>query len=221
MRVCKPRGASRFRVCGGVGQVPLHAITHHEYIEVDPDPVVPPTAGALNITDQITFAVNETLAATAPGVQIWAGEIGPHNGGSPPCDHGSMRWANFGDSFWYLDAMGTKAAGGYSVFCRQDFIGADYGMLDCATESPLPDYYAGILWSKLMGAWNHRHQSSGCHCLSSRQRWRCQPQLASPPPEAEAVCGPGLQYNYSGQQLLLPPAKWCPIFASRTTQESV
>jgi len=25
------------------------------------------------------------------------------------------------------------------------------GMLDCETHAPLPDYYAGILWSKLMG----------------------------------------------------------------------
>ena len=136
--------------------VPLHAMTHHEYIEVDPGQgagatTAPPQAAQLNITNLITKAVNETLSVSAPGVQIWAGEIGPHNGGSPPCDHSSMRWANFGDSFWYLDAMGVKAAGGYSVFCRQDFIGADYGLVDCMSESPLPDYYSGILWSKLMG----------------------------------------------------------------------
>lgn len=41
----------------------------------------------------------------------------------------------------YLDAMGSKARHGYSAFCRQDFIGADYGMLDCATHTPLPDFY--------------------------------------------------------------------------------
>jgi hypothetical protein len=44
-----------------------------------------------------------------------------------------MRWANFADSHWYLDSMGVKAAAGYSVFCRQDFVGIDYGMIDCAT----------------------------------------------------------------------------------------
>eukprot|EP01047_Picozoa_sp_COSAG01_P043007 COSAG01_NODE_3792_length_5691_cov_11.941166_7_plen_224_part_00 len=90
--------------------------------------------------------------------------------------------------------MASKASNGYSVFCRQDFIGIDCahlsiwhrshfllshiflraapswlipnnysrlswccvlcaadGMLDCKTHAPLPDYYAGILWSKLMG----------------------------------------------------------------------
>ena len=27
---------------------------------------------------------------------------GPHNGGSPPCDHSFLRWSVFGDSFWYV-----------------------------------------------------------------------------------------------------------------------
>jgi heparanase 1 len=62
-----------------------------------------------------------------------------------------MRWTNFADSHWYLDAMGVKAASGYSAFCRQDFVGIDYGMIDCSTYQPLPDYYSGILWSRLMG----------------------------------------------------------------------
>jgi heparanase 1 len=48
--------------------------------------------------------------------------------------------------------MASKAANGYSAFCRQDFVGIDYGMLDCAApHAPLPDYYGGLLWSKLMG----------------------------------------------------------------------
>jgi len=129
--------------------VPLHAATHHEYVEVSEYSKAPPPASRLNKTGVIAKGVNASISPF--GVQIWAGEIGPHNGKSPGCDHTSMRWANFADSFWYLDAMGTKAANGYSVFCRQDFVGIDYGMVDCATYDPLPDYYAGILWSQLMG----------------------------------------------------------------------
>eukprot|EP00037_Helgoeca_nana_P025144 m.271247 g.271247 ORF g.271247 m.271247 type:complete len:616 (-) comp26872_c0_seq1:41-1888(-) len=136
--------------CSDLG-VPLHAATHHEYVDVDENPLGPPTVEQLNITQQIASAVNATLASVAPAVQIWAGEIGPHNGGSVACDHSEMRWANFADSFWYLDSLGVKAANGYSVFCRQDFVGIDYGMIDCSTYAPLPDYYAGILWSRLMG----------------------------------------------------------------------
>ena len=51
----------------------------------------------------------------------------------------------------YADAMGSKAANGYDSFCRQDLIGADYGLLDCATAEPLPDYYTALLWAKTMG----------------------------------------------------------------------
>ena len=49
-----------------------------------------------------------------------------------------------------MDAIGVEAAGGCSVFCRQDFIGADYGVVDCLSESPLPDSFSGILWFQLM-----------------------------------------------------------------------
>ena len=47
--------------------------------------------------------------------------------------------------------MGAKAARGFSVFCRQDFVGADYGLLDCSTQTPLPDYYTSKMWTRLMG----------------------------------------------------------------------
>ena len=47
--------------------------------------------------------------------------------------------------------MATKAAHGFHIFCRQvlqpAFIGADYGLLDCATQTPLPDYYTSRLWT--------------------------------------------------------------------------
>ena len=47
--------------------------------------------------------------------------------------------------------MGTKAFYGYQVFCRQDFIGLDYALIDCSTHTPLPDYYTGVLFGRLMG----------------------------------------------------------------------
>lgn len=112
-----------------------------EYVEVDEYPVAPPSPMKLNQTSLIAAGVRGALRIGSS--QLWAGEIGPHNGGSVPCDHTQMRWANFGDSFWYVDAMGAHAANGYSAFCRQDFVGIDYGMVDCATYDPLPDYYSG------------------------------------------------------------------------------
>ena len=70
--------------------------------------------------------------------------------------------------------MAAKAANGYSAFCRQDFVGIDYAMLDCATNDPLPDYYSGVLWSKLMGTGVVRAASSTAvrayaHCHPTSQ----------------------------------------------------
>jgi heparanase 1 len=139
-------------------KVPLHAATLHEYIDVgwngsswtSLDPDVLDKTGIC--ADDFRDAVRTTAQRVKlPEPEIWAGEIGPHNGGSPPCNRSSMRWANFANSFWYMDAMATKAAHGFSVFCRQDFIGADYGILDCSTQTPLPDYYTSKMWTQLMG----------------------------------------------------------------------
>ncbi len=101
--------------------VPISGITHHEYIEVEGLP----DAETLDKTGGIAGKIRDTVVAhfPVPGVRPWAGEIGPHNGGSPLCDHSSMRWATFADSFWYADALATKAKFTYSGFCRQDFIG--------------------------------------------------------------------------------------------------
>jgi len=48
--------------------------------------------------------------------------------------------------------MASKAKHGYAAFCRQDFVGIDYGMVDCLTNDPLPDYWGSVLWSRLMGS---------------------------------------------------------------------
>ena len=60
----------------------------------------------------------------------------------------------------YLDAMASKAINGYSAFCRQDFVGIDYGLVDCNNYDPFPDYWSGLLWSKLMGTAVLRAQST-------------------------------------------------------------
>lgn len=139
-----------FMKTAAANDIPIFAITHHEYIEVDASSFFSPAK--LNVTNDIAVAVNKTCRENYPSAGVWAGEIGPHNGGSPPCDHTSMRWANFGNTAWYLDALGTKARAGYQAFCRQDFIGADYGLLDCSTADPLPDYYGAKLYQTLMGS---------------------------------------------------------------------
>jgi len=60
-----------------------------------------------------------------------------------------MRWATFADSLWYIDALGSAAKLGFEAFCRQDYIGADYGLVDCSTGAPLPDLWSLLLWTRL------------------------------------------------------------------------
>lgn len=147
--------------------VPIAGVTHHEYIEVNPteDGFVAPTRLALS--GRLGAEVVAAVRRVDPDVAVWAGEIGPHNGGSPPCDRSSMRWAVYGDSLWYADALGAKAAAGYAGFCRQDYIGADYGLLDCSTGTPLPDFYTALVWTHVMGPIVLRAElrDSGGHAL--------------------------------------------------------
>jgi len=37
------------------------------------------------------------------------------------------------------------------VQCRQTLCGADYGLIDDATLEPTPDFWASLLWTRLMG----------------------------------------------------------------------
>jgi heparanase 1 len=131
--------------------VPVHAVTHHQYTEVDPSANGFTSATKLSLNGAIAAAINKTVRDHSSTARVFGGEIGPHNGGSPPCDHTSMRWAVFGDSFWYADNLAAMAKNGYSGLCRQDYIGADYGMVDCSTGAPLPDYFTALLWARTMG----------------------------------------------------------------------
>ena len=139
LKACKSKG------------VPIHGATHHEYVEVSPTPTGFTSPPRLTLNRGIADAVVDAVRSVDKSVGVWGGEIGPHNGGSPVCDHSSMRWAVFGDVLWFADALGAKAAAGYAGFCRQDLIGADYGLLDCATGVPLPDYYIALAFAQLMG----------------------------------------------------------------------
>ena len=59
---------------------------------------------------------------------------------------------SFVSSFWYLDGFGILSEKGHSSFCRQTLVGGNYGLLQNTPEhEPNPDYYATLLWQRLMG----------------------------------------------------------------------
>jgi heparanase 1 len=130
-------------------------ITHHEYIEITSDNVLTPSF--LDITVTLATQMVAAIRAVSPTLEVWAGEIGPHNGGTygpggitPNCA-GNHVCGRFGSAIWYADSMAAKATAGYAAFNRQDVIGADYGLLNSSTLMPTPDYWLLRLWKATVG----------------------------------------------------------------------
>ena len=81
----------------------------------------------------------------APGKPIWLTETA-----DAAC--GGNRWdATFLDSFRYLDQLGRLAKSSVEVVMHNTLVGSDYGLLAEATFAPRPNYWAALLWHRLMG----------------------------------------------------------------------
>ena len=80
-----------------------------------------------------------------PGRPIWNSETG-----QAAC--GGDRWAStFLDTFRYLNQLGSLARLGVQVQMHNTLNASDYGLLDEKTYEPRPDYWAALLWRRLMG----------------------------------------------------------------------
>lgn len=60
-------------------------------------------------------------------------------------------------SLWWLDQLWKLAKRNYQVVVRQTLSWSNYGLINDETLKPTPDYFASILWKKLM--WNVVYQS--------------------------------------------------------------
>jgi len=79
-------------------------------------------------------------------MEMWLGETGSAQcGGEPGFSD------RFASSFWWLDELGMMAREGQSVVIRQSLVGGAYALIDLATMRPRPDYWATVLWRRLMG----------------------------------------------------------------------
>jgi heparanase 1 len=109
----------------------------------------------LDTSASIAAQVMQAVRSVSSSVEVWAGEVGPHNGGTdtggaiPNCADNRV-CGRFGSALWYADSMGSKAKAGYAAYCRQDFIGADYGLVNYTTLQPTADYYLLLLWKRLI-----------------------------------------------------------------------
>ncbi|MEO6091964.1 MAG: hypothetical protein ABIT04_02510 [Novosphingobium sp.] len=81
----------------------------------------------------------------APEIPIWLNETAQTS-----C--GGDKWASsFLDSFRYVDQMGRLAKQGVSAVFHNTLAASDYGLIDEATMTPRPNYWAALLWARLMG----------------------------------------------------------------------
>jgi hypothetical protein len=81
----------------------------------------------------------------APGKPIWLTETAEAACGGNP-------WAStFLDTFRYLDQLGRLARAGVQMVAHNTLAASDYGLLDEKTLRPRPNYWAALLWRRLMG----------------------------------------------------------------------
>lgn len=80
-----------------------------------------------------------------PGAPIWLNE-------TAQASCGGDKWAaSFLDTFRYVDQMGRLAQQGVSVIMHNTLAASDYGLIDEETLTPRPNYWAAVLWRRLMG----------------------------------------------------------------------
>ncbi len=76
---------------------------------------------------------------------VWITEIADAACGGNP-------WAaTFLDSFRFLDQAGRLAKQGVKVIFHNTLAASEYGLLDQRTFTPRPNYWAALLWRRLMG----------------------------------------------------------------------
>ena len=136
-------------------QPPVDVYTYHHYGAVSQRCA---TTGPLSTTiadanDPAWLArTDETRAyhaglrdAHVPRAPIWVTETAQAACGGAP-------WAaTFVDTPRYVDQLGRLARGGVSAVFHNTLAASDYALLDERDFAPRPNYWAALLWSRLMG----------------------------------------------------------------------
>jgi heparanase 1 len=99
----------------------------------------------LSRTDSVFDFYKPLHAKYAPGAPIWITETADAACGGNP-------WgATFLDSFRYLDQLGRLAKRGVAVVFHNTLASSEYGLIDQNSLTPRPNYWAAVLWRRLMG----------------------------------------------------------------------
>lgn len=99
----------------------------------------------LTRVDTASACYRELRDRYLPGAPIWVTETA-----QAAC--GGDRWAaTYRDVVRYVDTLGRLAGGGTDVVFHNTLAASDYGLLDEDGLVPRPDYWAAVLWRRLMG----------------------------------------------------------------------
>jgi hypothetical protein len=97
-------------------------------------------------TDQTLSFYRRLRDRYGPGKPLWVTETADAACGGNP-------WAStFLDTFRYLDQLGRLSHRGVQVVMHNTLGASDYGLLDEDTLAPRPNYWAALLWRRLMGS---------------------------------------------------------------------
>ena len=169
----------------------LHAVTHHVYLGMERDGFNSPSLLDSPLPEIEWYSA--TVAALAPGAQIWAGENGPIGGGNDGTCGALSVCGTFASVIFYADDMGLRAKHGFSQYNRQDLFGGAYGL----TNSPSgrmalarddaivlrPDFWVAFLWKRTLGL-------GVLNATSSSRTLRAYAFVGAPPsPFASSLCG--------------------------------
>ncbi|WP_298877002.1 hypothetical protein [uncultured Bradyrhizobium sp.] len=125
--------------------------SYHHYNTISPrcggrdDPAQALSEQWLARTDSTLAIYRDLRDSFEPGKPIWLTETA-----NAAC--GGNRWdKTFLDIFRYLDQLGRLAKAGVQVVMHNTLAASDYGLLDETTFRPRPNYWAALLWHRLMG----------------------------------------------------------------------
>ena len=130
----------------------IDAFSYHHYGAVSQRCAPGQTTPEAALSEAWLAGTGQTLAfyqslrnEFAPGKPMWLTETAETACGGNP-------WAStFLDTFRYLDQLGRLAKAGVQMVAHNTLAACDYGLLDEKTLRPRPNYWAALLWRRLMG----------------------------------------------------------------------
>lgn len=90
--------------------------------------------------------VQEMRNEFSPQAELWLSETG-----NAQCGGEKGISDSFVSSLWWIDQLALLAQFEHDHVIRQTLTGSDYGMIDNETLQPRPDYWASVLWKKIIG----------------------------------------------------------------------